>query len=465
MNPLETIQQHIKAFQQCPDTESNKSFNLISATFPLLTTLEKATVTYAFELWGKESESIHKLPFVKYLRALNSFFAEDYESMMPIVFASKELFTQQNNLDGMALCSSMIGSVYRTLGNKDLALKELWEGHEQLKKSGAYPHNYMACSYQIASLYVEMNHLADALPLFESTLKLAEEFKNVIWINNAQHGIGKVYLIQKDYSKAKDFLERGLASVESFNIPNFTATSLTDLATYYYETVDYAKAEELSTKALLIREERKFTGGAITNLIQLAEIYLKQEKYEAALPVLKRGLVFAQEIKVKPKIYQLHLLLSKVYEKLGDKENSLQSYKLYHQVNEEVEKEDNAKKVKNIQLVFEAEQTKKENIIIKKQKAEIEQKNIQLQDTIDELTRTKVGKKAKAITLIIAIVLFMVEELILHTVLHLLPEDNFTLSFIIKMVIIFSLKPIDTAVEHFLLSKLIKKKKHDLKLG
>ena len=159
---------------------------------------------------------------------------------------------------------------------------------------------------------------------------------------------------------------------------------------------------------------------------------------------------------------QIHSLLSEIYESKNEFEKGLYHYKLFNKIRDEVELEDQAKKIKNLHLLFEAEQTKKENIIIKKQKIEIENKNIELQETIDELTRTKVGKKAKAFTLIIAIVLFVLEEFILHFVIHFIGDEDFYLSFVVKMVIIFSLKPIDNGIEHYLLKKIIKKKKKEV---
>ncbi|HXP48801.1 MAG TPA: hypothetical protein VN922_02540, partial [Bacteroidia bacterium] len=201
--------------------------------------------------------------------------------------------------------------------------------------------------------------------------------------------------------------------------------------------------------------------GSITNLISIAGIFVKQNKPDEAISALNKGLVLAEQIKVKPKIYQLHKLLAEVYEKKNEFEKSLQQYKTFHEIREQVEVEDSAKKVKNLQLMFDAEQTKKENIIIKKQKAEIEQKNIELQETIDELTRAKVSRKAKALTLIVALVLFIAEDFILDFVLHKLPEDNILLTMTIKVLIVFSLKPIERGIEHFMLKSVIKKKKRE----
>src|SRR6185369_13726670 len=143
--------------------------------------------------------------------------------------------------------------------------------------------------------------------------------------------------------------------------------------------------------------------------------------------------------------YQVHLLLSKVYKAKNDLEKSLYHYEIFHEVREQVQEEDNVRKLADAKLIFEAEQTKKENIIIKKQKQEIEQKNIELQETIDELTITRISRKAKALTLFIAIVLFIFEDSILEFALHILSSENYYISLAVKIGIVFSLNPIDKA--------------------
>ena len=167
----------------------------------------------------------------------------------------------------------------------------------------------------------------------------------------------------------------------------------------------------------------------------------------------------AEQIKVKPKISQVHLLLSKIYKSKDDLEKSLYHYEIFHEVREQVQEEDNARKLADAKLIFEAEQTKKENIIIKKQKQEIEKKNIELQETIDELTLARVSRKAKALTLGVAIVMFIFEDPIIGFSLKLLSSHNYWLSLFLKMAIIFSLSPINRTIEHYLLKKVIKRKK------
>lgn len=461
MSHLENINTLFTEIKTTDRESTIKKIAAVLAIFPLITLTDKKAVVEPFYKWAKEHAAEQPLTFAYagYMSALVSFFAEDFETTARTASEVQLLFLQQNDPDGAALCSSVLGSSYRALGNVDLALKELWEAYEQLKKSRTFMHNMLACGYQIGSIYLENNNYANAIPLFAENLEIAEGLQNQIWIINLSHGLGKAYLVETKMPEAKRYLEDAMRTAEKINNPHFISLALSDLGDYYLKAGDNAEAIRRHTHALAIRDEHKYTNGSVTNRMRLGEIAMTESRYSDAVTILNTALQHAEQVKVKPKIYQLHQMLADVYEKENNTVKSLEHYKLFHQLREEVEVEEAAKKIKNLQMIFEAEQTKKENIIIKKQKAEIEQKNIELQETIDELTRTKVGKKAKAFTLIIAIVLFILEELILHSVLHLLPEDNFYLSFVVKMVIIFSLKPIDSAIEHTLLKKIIKKKK------
>src|SRR6185369_8666178 len=239
----------------------------------------------------------------------------------------------------------------------------------------------------------------------------------------------------------KQRLEEAMALAEKNDHPLSICNSLSELGNYYNATGEYGKAEQYHLRALAIRETNKFYSGAITSCITLGGIYIKQSRLDDALQILEKGMKKAEQIKVKVKMYLIHQLLSEIYECQNDLQQSIFHYKKYHQLHDEVEAEDNARKVKNVQAIVEAEQTKKENVIIKKQKEEIERKNMEIQETIDELTRTRVSKKARAITFTIAIILFIFEDSILHFALQVVPENSYWLSMLVKMVIILSLGP------------------------
>ncbi len=461
MTELDKVTELLESLKTATPDRARLIFGSVIEISPFLPNNEKETVAVTFYQWTQQHTAPGSLHYAygKYMRGYNALWQERHQEALAYLGEAKILFEDMNDADGVALVSAALGSIYRTLGNFDLALMELWESYDQLKRSGAYIYNMFVGGYQVGSIYLELKNYDKALPVFLEVLKRAEDMRQLTWIAGASQGLCKLNMALNRLPEARRYIDEALASAEEMKSPMMVANMLTDMADYYLRTGDDVECEKLHLRALEIREERKLFGGAITNYARLAELYMQRGDHGTAADMLNRGMALAQQLKLKPRQYAIHKLLAELYEAQQDMGKSLMHYKQYYDLRDEVERDDNEKKVRNLQTIFEAEQTRKENVIIKQQKAEIEQKNIALQETIDELTRTKVGKKAKAFTLVIAIVLFMVEELILHSVLHLLPEDNFYLSFLVKMVIILSLKPIDSAIEHYLLKKIIRNKK------
>jgi tetratricopeptide (TPR) repeat protein len=461
---LETVNQLFLKLKANPEAEVSTLCEQTVESFPGLIKEDQNDFSSVFYKWAAKNKTKHPLIFcyARHLKLANNFFSEQHETVLAEAPALQEAFRENNEPAAVAAVGVLIGSIHRTLGNVDLSLKSLWDAYDQLNRLNRFQHYKTACSFHIGSIYVELNNNEEAFSILQKTLALAKKAKDSIMTVYTLHGLGKMYLKEKNYENARLMFGEAMEAANNAAVPSLVSSAETEMGNYYFETGNYDESEILHTKAVETRVANQFIGGAITNYIRLAEINMKQSQPDDAIAVLNKGLALAEQIKVKPKMYQIHLLLSEIYHCKNDLGKSLFHYKQYHYLKDQAGQEDNAKKIKNVRLVFEAEQTKKENSIIKKQKAEIQEKNIELQDTIDELTITKASKKAKAFTLLIAIVFFIFEDSILHFVFHFLPADNFWFSLGVKMAIIFSLKPINGVIEHYLVRKVIRKKKKAL---
>lgn len=78
-----------------------------------------------------------------------------------------------------------------------------------------------------------------------------------------------------------------------------------------------------------------------------------------------------------------------------------------------------------------------------------------LQDTIDQLVRARVSRKAGTIVLAIAILLFIVSEGFLEPIVE-ARTDNFYVGLGFKFVIALLLRPIDFVTEKYLMNKALK---------
>ena len=461
MSDLEQVTQHLDALKGCAAPDIHTHLHPALRQFRFVPRAERRVCADAFFQWASDhaGDSPLKCAYAVFVQGLDRFINEEHHESLQLLTRARTMFAGHDDHDGLGLTAMLIGAIYRTFGNFDLALKILWEAYGLLQASGRYPIFLAATANSMANIDLDMGHLEEALAMFNVTYDESTRADDFYFTIYALHGLGRVYMLKDKPSEATGMFLRALQLAEKHEHPLHISTSLTEFATLRYCTGQLDEAERLSERALAIREMHHLAGGAVTNCIRLAEIHGKRKEWRKALPFLTRGMAIAEELKVKPKIAQVHQLLSELYEHTGEPDLSLLHYKRFHELREQVEREDSARKLADARLIFEAEQTKKENVVIREQKEEIQRKNIELQDTVDELTRAKIGRKAKALTLGVAIVLFIFQDAILGTVLRLLPSHNYFVLLAVKMAIIFSLSPINQGIERYLLRRMAKNNK------
>ncbi|HEX7938549.1 MAG TPA: tetratricopeptide repeat protein [Gemmatimonadaceae bacterium] len=458
MTDLAEVRQHLEGVKSCAPADVAAHFAPALRAARFLPVADRHAVADEFVAWARDHtwSAPVKFGYAVVLQAMDRFMAEDNEAALPLLTLARTVFSEHRDTDGVALSAMFTGAIYRTFGNYDLALTVLWEAHELLSASGKYPSFLAANANSMANIDLDLGHLDDARQMFELTFRESERADDFYFMVYALHGLGRVFMRQEKSNDARAMFQRALELAEKHQHPLQISNSLTELANLAFVSRDMTEAESLTVRALAIREQHHLQAGAVTNCLRLGEIYGKRSQWMDALAVLTRGLAIAEDTKIKPKIAQAHQMLSDAYERLGDPAKSLVHYKRFHELREQVEREDSARKVADAKLVFEAERTRQENAVIKSQKAEIERKNIELQDKIDELTRAKISRRARALTFALVLVLFVFQDAILGTALRLLASNNYFVLLAVKMAIIFSLSPINRAIEGYLLRRVIK---------
>lgn len=96
------------------------------------------------------------------------------------------------------------------------------------------------------------------------------------------------------------------------------------------------------------------------------------------------------------------------------------------------------------------------NIQIREQNEEIKTKNIQLEETIEQLAKAKVGRKASTIMLTVALLLFVLEQLVLEPII----ESTFSmanLDLVVLAGLFFIVKFLESGLEKYFVKQEQKK--------
>jgi hypothetical protein len=95
----------------------------------------------------------------------------------------------------------------------------------------------------------------------------------------------------------------------------------------------------------------------------------------------------------------------------------------------------------------------------------INAKNIELQNTIDELTKARAGRTAATVILILGVVLFMLSEVVIDPYIDSHTGGNIYISIGVKGLIALMLKPIESVLESQLLKLAWKRRQKILDEG
>lgn len=89
--------------------------------------------------------------------------------------------------------------------------------------------------------------------------------------------------------------------------------------------------------------------------------------------------------------------------------------------------------------------------------------NFQLNETIDQLTEAKIGRRAATIVMIVAIGLFVISEAFIEPVIDRMFPNNFLVGLGLKLIVAILIKPGEDFTNKYMLKKARKKQLEDAK--
>lgn len=323
------------------------------------------------------------------------FLSDNFEVANNYLDKAMALYAKRSDEDGIAACSIFKGYLHRSQGDLDLAMKYGLGAIDQLTKSGKHKFFLIIGCYWIGGVYAESGHLEEAHSLFQKGLETDYPMGIKYMGARLTNGRAGVYQQQKNHKLALEHYQKALDLCATTTERTFEARGLTDLGDYYSTIGNWEKAIEYNKKALALRQKMKVVNGSITNYMNLGDLYSKQRRFADALDVLSQSLHLAEEIHVNAKVYQIHKKISDTHLLMGNTSEAFAHYRSFHEIGEEVNHDDMEEKLKKQVQLFQAEQTRKENIVITEQKKEIEKEKGRSDDLLRNILPQEVAAELK----------------------------------------------------------------------
>ncbi len=269
-----------------------------------------------------------------------------------------EAFEKTNDAEGMALAYLNIGNLYNSQGDYKNALDNFLSALKFFETS--QNHLKIAEVYNnIGILYGAQNEYDKALENFEKALKIYEKLNNTDRLADSYNNIGTIYLEQNKYSQALRQLEKSKDLCLEVGQPAKIATAYYNLGDVYTKLEDYDRALNYFRESLKIQEDLENTIGAAKCYSGIGEYYYYRKDYKKAIRNLEKAKRLAEG---KDLITHKEATewLSKAYEKTGNIKQAYLNHKLFKALNDSVFNENNRQNITQLSMQYEFDKQKSE---------------------------------------------------------------------------------------------------------
>ena len=287
-----------------------------------------------------------------------------------------ELFQQTKDNAGEGAAQCLLAIYFKNLGLLDKAQANVEKAILNISENGAYHYFLLINYYQAGEIHHLLKDYEAAINYFHKGIELSDS--NVPMKARIMNGLGTIYLDKNELDIAFEFFQKSLKHSEGINNFLIESKNYADISTYYFRKKDFEQSLQFQLKSLKIREEKKLGIPLIGNYIELAELLLKQNNYTEALIYALLAEKFATEMNAGIKLYQVHRILSSIYEIMGNSALALRHFKSYHKFKNEVNKQENTRKIKQISINHEIE-------TVQNEKKNLKLQNIELKNALEDI--------------------------------------------------------------------------------
>ncbi len=327
------------------------------------------------------------------------------------------------------------GNKKRLLGNLDEALEAYIKSAEVAEKIN-YTSGQGTAYMSMADLYSVLDNHTNSMKYYDKAIAILRKSDNQILLGSAILNAGDEFLSHKNYPSALRYFSESGEIFDKAKYRIGKAYNLGNIGMVYANTGKNMLAEKNINEAIQILDELKDFYPISVYLLSMSDIYLEKGDMPTALRYAMRSQKLAQQYGLKRQISDANLKLSELYEKLGNPDKSLTYYKRHITYRDSVNNVKAVQKMADLRtdyeisqkqievdllnqekrnqriilgllavllglIVYAYAQKQKANIILQRQKEEINQKSRQLEQSLTELrvTQTQLIQKEKMASL------------------------------------------------------------------
>lgn len=205
------------------------------------------------------------------------------------------------------------------------------------------------------------------------------------------HQAGNTYWTHGFLLEAIDQFKKALSSSEKLSSLNGIAVLNTKIGLLYTELKNYESSLSFFSKSLEIARKMGRKQDIVSSLLNVANSYNELERYNESIPFLNEAETIAKDLTDTKLLRNCYSLMTRVYDKLGDRERSTQYFNLFASISKNIQQQEMAKKESEAKMMVEQANSKVLEVETVKQATEQElaQKKQELQVNKENLSKVE----------------------------------------------------------------------------
>ncbi|HEY0031479.1 MAG TPA: tetratricopeptide repeat protein [Bacteroidia bacterium] len=281
----------------------------------------------------------------------------DLDQSIELQSKSLAMATEMGDKKATANSLNNLGALHEHKGNSPKALQYYTESLKLLEELGNK--KTMGLLYNnIGVIYYHLEEYDKAMEYHLLGLKLRLETGDKKGVGMAYFNIGGLYHVKKDYDKAIDYMSRALKIQQEMDDKNAMATALNNIGAVYCEKKEYAKAMdyfEQSIKAVAYTENKEDLAMALNNI---GNIHFILGHYDLASDYNNRAFVMAKESKSHLMIKDAAFSLMKDNKRRKNFGEALKMHELYISIIDSINSEEKLRNVMQQEMQYTYEKQK-----------------------------------------------------------------------------------------------------------
>ena len=314
-----------------------------------------------------------------YLMGVCNELLSNYPDAMKYLSESIKISASISDKKKMADGLNTIGIMHDNLGNYSNALKtyfkclKIYDEMDELRSKAIVLSN-------IGLVYTNISDYVNALKFYSGANEIAVKLNDKESLLVTYINIGLTYRLLKDYVNAQSHLMKALQIAREKGDKLRESLSLMELGDVHSALGNINAAYKCYEDGLELKYELNDRRGIASILGVMGQLQLSENKTEEAKKNLNSSLLIAEELGFKKSSYEIHRILSEIYEKENNHKLAFKHYKSAHSKELEYLHEESESKAKNLAIQHEVEAAQKE--------AEIQRlRNVELAKAMEDVKK------------------------------------------------------------------------------